>query len=61
VDWYLVLIWLHTFFLEDVLNLFVDYNGFRFMMNWYNNEELRNIQLSMIESELIQVLVVQEH
>ena len=26
------------------------------MMNWYNNEELRNIQLSMIESELIQAV-----
>ena len=34
----------------------VEYNGFRFMMKCYDNEELRNIQLSLIEAELIQAV-----
>jgi hypothetical protein len=34
----------------------VEYNGFRFMMKCYDNEDLRNIQLSMIEAELIQAV-----
>lgn len=34
----------------------VEYNGFRFMMKCYDNEELRNIQLSMIEAEQIQAV-----
>ena len=34
----------------------IDYNGFRFKMNCYLNEELRSIQLSLIESDLIQAV-----
>ena len=34
----------------------IDRNGFRFMFMAYNNEELRKIQLSLIESELIQAV-----
>jgi hypothetical protein len=34
----------------------IDWKGFRFMFMAYNNEELRKIQLSLIESELIQAV-----
>jgi hypothetical protein len=34
----------------------IDYNGFRFKFNCFDNEELRNIQLSFIESDLIQAV-----
>ena len=34
----------------------IEYNGFRFKMNCYDNEELRNIQLALIESDLIQAV-----
>ena len=34
----------------------IEYNGFRFMFNCFINEELRNIQLSLIESDLIQAV-----
>ena len=34
----------------------ITFNGFRFMFNTYENEILRNIQLSSIESELIQAI-----
>ena len=33
-----------------------DYNGFRFKFNCFDNEDLRMIQLSLIESELIQAV-----
>jgi hypothetical protein len=34
----------------------IDYNGFRFMFNCFDNEELREIQLAFIESDLIQAV-----
>lgn len=34
----------------------IEYNGFRFKFNCYDNEELRSIQLSLIESDLIQAV-----
>lgn len=34
----------------------IEYNGFKFMFNCYDNEELREIQLSIIEAELIQTV-----
>lgn len=34
----------------------IDYNGFRFKFKCFDNEELRNIQLSLIESDLIQAV-----
>lgn len=34
----------------------IEYNGFKFMMNCYDNERLRAIQLSLIESDLIQAV-----
>ena len=34
----------------------IEYNGFRFMFNCYDNEELREIQLTLIESDLIQAV-----
>lgn len=34
----------------------IDYNGFRFKFNCFDNEELREIQLSLIESDLIQAV-----
>jgi hypothetical protein len=34
----------------------IEYNGFRFKFNCFDNEELRNIQLSLIESDLIQAV-----
>jgi hypothetical protein len=34
----------------------IEYNGFRFMMNSYNHKELREIQLALIESDLIQAV-----
>lgn len=34
----------------------IEYNGFRFMFNCYDNKELREIQLSIIEAELIQAV-----
>jgi hypothetical protein len=34
----------------------IEYNGFRFKFNCFDNEELRNIQLSFIESDLIQAV-----
>ena len=34
----------------------IEYNGFKFMMNCYDNEHLRGIQLSLIESDLIQAV-----
>lgn len=34
----------------------VQYNGFEFMFYCFDNEELRNIQLSLIESDLIQAI-----
>jgi hypothetical protein len=34
----------------------IDWNGFRFMFMTYNNEDLRKIQLSLIETELIQAV-----
>lgn len=34
----------------------IEYNGFRFKMNCYDNEELRSIQLALIESDLIQAV-----
>ena len=33
-----------------------EYNGFRFMFNCYDNSELREIQLGLIESDLIQAV-----
>ncbi len=32
------------------------WNGFRFMFQCYNNPEMRDVQLSLIESELIQAV-----
>lgn len=34
----------------------IDYNGFRFKFNCFDNEELREIQLALIESDLIQAV-----
>ena len=34
----------------------IEYNGFRFKFNCFDNEELREIQLSIIEAELIQAV-----
>lgn len=34
----------------------IEYNGFRFMFNCYDHPELRNIQLGLIESDLIQAV-----
>jgi len=34
----------------------IDYNGFRFMFNCFDNTELRDIQLGLIESDLIQAV-----
>lgn len=34
----------------------VEYNGFRFMFNCFENEDLKQIQLSFIESDLIQAV-----
>ncbi|MBN8838454.1 MAG: hypothetical protein J0I09_14420 [Sphingobacteriia bacterium] len=34
----------------------IEYNGFKFKFNTYDNEELRNIQLAFIESDLIQAV-----
>jgi hypothetical protein len=34
----------------------IEYNGFRFMFNCYDNSELREIQLGLIESDLIQAV-----
>lgn len=34
----------------------IEYNGFKFKFNCFDNEELRNIQLSLIESDLIQAV-----
>lgn len=34
----------------------VEYNGFRFKFNCFQDEDLRNIQLSLIESDLIQAV-----
>ncbi len=34
----------------------IEYNGFRFMFNCYDNSELRDIQLGLIESDLIQAV-----
>jgi hypothetical protein len=34
----------------------IEYNGFKFKFNCYLNEELRKIQLSLIESDLIQAV-----
>lgn len=34
----------------------VDYNGFRFKFNCYDNEQLREIQFALIESDLIQAV-----
>jgi hypothetical protein len=34
----------------------IEYNGFRFKLNCFDNEELRSIQLSFIESDLIQAV-----
>ena len=34
----------------------IEYNGFRFKMNCYDHEELRSIQLALIESELVQAV-----
>jgi uncharacterized protein YifN (PemK superfamily) len=34
----------------------VEYKGYKFMMNCYDNEQLRSIQLSLIESDLIQAV-----
>lgn len=34
----------------------IDYNGFRFKFNCFDHEELRSIQLSLIESDLIQAV-----
>jgi len=34
----------------------IEYNGFRFKFNCFENEELRKIQLSFIESDLIQAV-----
>ena len=34
----------------------INYNGFTFKMNCYDHEELRSIQLALIESDLIQAI-----
>jgi hypothetical protein len=34
----------------------IEYNGFRFMFNCYDSSELRDIQLGLIESDLIQAI-----
>jgi hypothetical protein len=34
----------------------IEYNGFRFKFNCFDHEKLRNIQLSLIESDLIQAV-----
>ena len=34
----------------------VEYNGFKFKFKCYDNENLRNIQLSLIESDLVQAI-----
>jgi hypothetical protein len=34
----------------------IDYNGFRFKFNCFDNEELRKIQLALIESDLVQAV-----
>ena len=34
----------------------IEYNGFRFKFNCFNHSELRNIQLALIESDLIQAV-----
>ena len=34
----------------------IEYNGFRFMFKCYDNEQLREIQLGLIESDLIQAI-----
>ena len=34
----------------------VEYNGFKFKFNCFEDEDLRNIQLSLIESDLIQAV-----
>lgn len=34
----------------------IEYNGFRFKFNCFDNEELRMIQLSLIQSDLIQAV-----
>ena len=34
----------------------IEYNGFKFMFNCYDNLELRKIQLGLIESDLIQAI-----
>ena len=34
----------------------IEYNGFKFMFNCYDNAELRSIQLALIESDLIQAI-----
>ena len=34
----------------------IEYNGFRFKFNCFDNKELRNIQLSFIESDLVQAV-----
>lgn len=34
----------------------IEYNGFRFKFNCFDNEELRKIQLSLIESDMIQAV-----
>src|SRR5690606_7858324 len=34
----------------------IDYNGFRFKFNCFDHEELRKIQLALIESDLVQAV-----
>jgi len=34
----------------------IEYKGFKFMFNCFKNEELRNIQLALIESDLVQAV-----
>ena len=34
----------------------IEYKGFKFMFNCFENEELRNIQLALIESDLVQAV-----
>jgi len=34
----------------------IEYNGFRFMFYCFDKEELRKIQLALIESDLVQAL-----
>jgi hypothetical protein len=34
----------------------IEWNGFRFMFMAYNNKDMREIQLSLIESELVQAI-----